>query len=199
MKFIKSIGILTFALLLNACFSQGLIPRLTDPEARIVMEGYSLTPTNQPGWLVVRRSNINLILARQSGKPDEYYSINATVARLKPDASQQEFLDLVRDAVEAEMAHPRTNIVSHEITLRDKPGPNCALSKLLIEGLPAVEPDDEVTLGYIDLARLVCVHPEDAEKVISVSFFQHYREGQQTQNFTRRSNKVLNSVEFEPL
>jgi hypothetical protein len=197
MSIIRLIGLLCLVLFVFGCAIRPKFITIDNPENRIVLQGYSLTPTNEPGWVIAARSSHQLALAKQGVEADETFAIQATLLKLPSFNSKDEFLDFVRAGQEADSDPSRFTMKKHDVVSYKHMNTDCARSHLLAVDNAAAKRRKNSGDMLLEMATLACTHPDNKRVGISVVYSQRYYPNQKTAGFMSRADEVLESVEIE--
>lgn len=120
-----------FIILLAGCASQSNLPTLVDPTQRFVQSGYSLTSTNENGWILAARSPYQLALAKMGQSLDETFAIQATLIDLAEFNSNEKIVEVVRKKQAADTDPDRFSVQKHDVYYAELNDSPCSRSYML--------------------------------------------------------------------
>ena len=177
-------------------------PRLQEvqvPPERISQKGYSLVPLNEKGWLIAARNPYQLTIGKYGESRDETLAIQATLIKLQPFTTSEEFVRLVKEGQAKDATPGRFKMIKHEVIAYTAKGPNCVKTHMVTEDHAAVKRSEKI--GYMVLEGLIltCAHPKNQSIGVNVTYSQRYYPEQKDSGFLEKALSVLNSVEFSDL
>lgn len=168
------------------------------PPSRIFQTGYSVLPLNESGWLIGIRNQTRLVLGKKSENPDETYIVYATLVRIGPYTSKEDFLRVIKDSQEKDNPQ-RFKIVKDELTAVTYKSTDCAKSHRVSEDNAAYRASGNTGVMTLESISLSCAHPKNKGIAIDVGFSQRYYSGHRDSAFSDKANAILNSLEFSDL
>ncbi len=194
------ITVLALSLLLAACKSQPRHPELMETGTRLVFEGFSFMPPNEKGWLVIKKGDDWVALARKGAAMDETYAIQASLLMKLPEfKNDQEFLRFSRQAFNNDSDGGRFQILKHSDRLVQGKRGRCV--KFYTQSKDKDPLTRSKRKGYmiLEIMGFTCLHPDDKKKGVLISHSKRYFPGQKTERITERSWELFRSLEFEKL
>lgn len=161
--------------------------------------GYSLLPLNEKDWFAGPRNQYQLSLGKYGAGADETFAIQGIASRLPEFSTADEFLRIVREGQAADTASPRFKIVSHSVVVDTSRQTQCAKSHVIAEDSRPVKRTTKVGPMILEVAALVCAHPNSRELGISIIYSHRYYPGQADSAFMQKADQVMSGVEFLPI
>jgi len=197
MKLTQKMAMLCATLLVASCASTR--PQLAEiqvPPERIKLNGYSLVPLNETGWMVAERNGDQLALARQGGNPDETFAIQAIPFKLPAYKSLDEFVSQIKEGQIKDTDPHRFKIVSHEVSAYPMMGADCAKAHMVADDSAATKRSGKTGDMVLEVTSLNCALPGKKDVGISIAYSQRNYPGQGDPAFEEKAASILDSVEF---
>jgi hypothetical protein len=194
------ITVLALSLLLVACKSQPRHPMLEETGARLVFDGFSFQPPREKGWIVIKKGNDWVALAKKGAAVDETYAIQASLLMKLPEfKNDQEFLRFSRRAFNNDSDGGRFQILkSSDRLVKGKRG-NCVKFYTQSRDKDPLTRSRRKGSMILEIMGFTCLHPQDRKKGVIISHSKRYFPGQKTERITERSWELFRSLAFEKL
>ncbi len=195
---IKIFVVLALSLLLVACKSQPRHPELTETGTRLVFEGFSFMPPNEKGWIVIKKGDDWVALAKRGAAMDETYAIQASLLMKLPEfKSDQEFLRFSRQAFNNNSDSGRFQILQSSDRLVNGKRGKCVKFYTQSKDRDPLTRSKRKGHMILEIMGFSCLHPDDKSKGVLISHSKRYFPGQKTERITERSWELFRSLEFE--
>ena len=200
-RIIQYFGILFALLSMTSCaHRQFQFPEVAIPPERIVQQGYSFVPLNEPEWLILGRTARQLAFARSGKSSDETYAIQAMTFVLPPFATSAELVRIVREGQAQDMNSKRFKLEQNEATFHPTNGAECVRTHMVVEDRAAVK---RVGINngdmILEVLTLTCAHPKDKRVGIGFIYSQRYYLGLQDPALEEKADSIFNSIQFSDL
>lgn len=172
---------------------------LRNPTERIALQGYSLMPVNEPGWLVLARNGSQIALAKRGVRQDASIAIQGSRIQLPEFKSSDELIQAIRQTPATDSNSQRFNVSLHDVTLFRKQGQDCALRHVIAQDNAAVKRTTRPGFMVLEAISLTCPHPDDRRVGVNVAYSQRAYPGDRDAAFSEKAMTVLQGVEFSPL
>lgn len=173
-----------------------VMEELSIPPTRITQKGYSLVPLNEKGWLVRGRNPVQLALGKLTENPDESFVIHATMVKVGPYKTKEDFVRLIKDSQARDTDPQRFKTFKHDVTAYTKNATECARSHSIVEDNAAARASGNKGIMILEVLALSCAHPKDKSVAVYIGFSQRYYAGHRDSAFMDKANTVLSSLEF---
>ncbi len=194
------ITVLALSFLLAACKSQPRHPELEEGGARLVFEGFSFMPPNEKGWLVIKKGDDWVALARKGAAMDETYAIQASLLMKLPKfKNDQEFLEYSRSSHQAEKGNKRFQILKSTDRLVSGKRGRCVHSYVQSKDKDPLTRSKRKGHMILEIMSFACRHPDDQGKGIYLTHSKRYFPGQKTERISERAWELFRTLEFEKL
>lgn len=176
-----------------------VMEELSIPPTRITQKGYSLVPLNEKGWLVRGRNPVQLALGKLAENPDESFVIHATMVKVGPYKTKEDFVRLIKDSQARDTDPQRFKTLKHDVTAYTKNATECARSHSIAEDNAAARASGNKGIMVLEVLALSCAHPKDKSVAVYIGFSQRHYAGHRDSAFMDKANTVLSSLEFTDL
>jgi hypothetical protein len=186
---------------LSACVARKppTVEYVPTPPPRYAARGYSLVPTDEPGWVIPLRNVEQIHFGKRGTNTDESFTIHAILIDLPTPLTASELAVLMKDRESRDAQSERMKLVKHEVTVSTHAGADCVRSYVLtIDGAP-VRQSSRADPLEIEALVLTCRHPRDPKTGVSVGYTQRRYPEHQDPAFRSKAEIVLRSVEFTEL
>ena len=192
----KVVMLCAFFVLASCAATRPLPPEVKLPPERIVQNGYSLMPLNEPGWMIGKRDKYQSFLVKLGANPDETFAIQGMMSKLTTFNTNAEFVQLVKEGQVKDKDAQRFKIISHEVTSFPMAGIECAKSHMIIEDHAAVKRTNDSRDMILEVLTLSCAHPSEKSVGVHGVYSHRHYPGQEDPAFIEKGMNVLNSVEL---
>jgi hypothetical protein len=192
----QSYLILLLAILLIGCSTTARHSQfLPVPSQRIVLDGYSLVPPNEAGWIRAPSPPERLVIGKRGDAPDQTMAIDASVISIYPYKTTEEFAKQVNNIHMAKLPADRMRIIKYEATLDGSRPEECVITNIVAEDMQAVKRSTSVK-GVMTMAiySLTCALPTQHGSGIAVAYSQRYYPENADPDFLRKAQSVISSV-----
>jgi hypothetical protein len=192
MKIRYLISIALCSLSITACAPmQSKFQELQVPPERIFQRGYSLMPMNEAGWVIFKRDQDQVELAKVLKDSKEVWGIRAYPFRLPEFQSIEEIPRLKKEHI-VEGMDP-LDIKEVDVAAYSKKGVNCFKWYLeAIDNSPTISDKP----GLMKVIGLMCLHPNKQDIGVEVLVQYSNHEGAGDSAFIEKATRVIDSVEF---
>lgn len=170
------------------------------PPQRITLDGYSVLPPDEPGWLRAPTKMPLLVLMKRGETADETFAFDARSIRLKPFKDVGDFQRLARAMNMEKLPAARFNILKYEVVADKSRSTDCDLAHIVAEDTQAVKRTTSVKGSMrLEILALTCVQPQDKARGFLVSYSRrHYPEFSKP-DFLGLAKASLSAVMVEPV
>lgn len=178
------------------------LQEVATPPKPLIQKGFSFTPLDERGWYILGRNSFNIALARQGNSKDETRAIQGMVLKSNTFKSDDAFVQAVKKAQanDTDSSNPeRFKVISNDTVAREHKGEACAFSHILSEDHKAIKRSRGDGVMLLEIYTLVCRHPQNRNAVVNVGYSERYYPQQRSSDMESKANKLLESVNFEPL
>jgi hypothetical protein len=197
MKLTQKMAMICITLLVASCASTR--PQLAEiqvPPERIKLNGYSLVPLNEKGWIVADRNGDQLALGRQGDNPDETFVIQAIPFKLPAYKTKDEFVSQIKEGQIKDTDPQRFKIVSHEVSAYPVKGADCVKAHMIADDSAATKRSGKTGDMVLEVTSLNCALPGKKDVGISIAYSQRNYPGQGDPAFEEKAASILDSVAF---
>lgn len=172
---------------------------LPQPVQRINLYGFSVQPSNNPGWVVIAQAPFALALSRRGSSSDETIALETGVLKLTDFSSASVFATEWENRENQNTDPERFTTASHDVTVVQYKGVACARSHMVVQDHAPHTVSHSGKMMILESLTLACPHPANHKIVIYLSYSQRYYPGQGNKEFIQMADSVFNSIEFTPL
>jgi hypothetical protein len=126
------------------------------PPGRMSQRGYSFVPPAEQGWLVARRTPVELALGRRGTNPDETFAIRGDLITLPAFVTSDELVRLVKDGQAKDTDPRRFNVMRHAVAAEKVGDANCAKSHAVAEDRSPVKRSGQNGPMVLEMLTLTC-------------------------------------------
>lgn len=164
------------------------------PPQRIILNGYSLVPLDEKGWLIGQRGPETLVLGKPGNDPDENMIIRAFASVLPPLKSDEEFIGFAKSILIMEGA-ARHKVLSQQAKLVKVKSQSCVRSDTVMEDHEAVKRSSRTDPMILEAYSLVCKHPNGSTGIL-VAYSHRFYSGQKDTEAGIKAQRIFDSLEF---
>ncbi len=189
------------ALLVGAAFVAACAPlpvrELRLPPERIVQNGYSVVPLDEPGWILLGRNLETFVLGKRASDPDENFIVRGFVRVAPALSSEEEFVGFAKSALVMDGAsrHKVLSQQANPVTVRGRP---CVRTDTVTEDRGAVKRSSRSDPMILEVFALVCKHPNQTNAVLVAYSHRYYKENKDSDSATK-AQRIFDSIEFSDL
>lgn len=186
------------AVFISACATtRPVMQEVSLPPQRIIMNGYSLVPLDEKGWLIGLRDRDAVVLGKRGNDPDENMIIRAFAEVLPPLKSDEEFIGFGKSVLVMEGA-ARHKVLSQQTRPLTIKSQSCVRSDTFMEDHNAVKRSSKTDPMILEAYSLVCKHPNGSTGIVVVYSHRFYA-GQKDPEAGMKAQKIFDSLEFSNL
>ncbi len=188
--------VLPAIIILVGCSTAATSPRpLPVPPQRITLDGYSLLPPNEPGWMSAPVSPGKLALGKRGDAPDQTTTIQANSISIEPYKTTEEFINSINRFHMAKLPPDRMKVLKYEAELDRSRPEKCVITDIAVEDTQAVKRSAPVKGSMImAIHTLTCVLPGKSSAGFSVAYSQRYYPENIDPDFMKKAESVTSSV-----
>jgi hypothetical protein len=181
-------------LLLVSCAQQGF-QRIYDPSARIDISGVSVAPPQDPGWQILQRSTLQLVLGKQGPQPDATYMVLVVLYRLPDLNSETEFLKFISEQRLSAPETGRFRIVKNVEEISRGRGAYCVSYHTISEDY-AARTSSGVRSMLSEMMGYHCQHPKNKNVGVNFQYSHRHYPGNEDSFLEKKATEVLEEVRF---
>lgn len=167
------------------------------PAQRIVIDGYSVLPPNERGWIRAPSHPSKLMLVKRGSAPDETFAIEGQLIDVSPFNSFDEFTKQVTEINSTRLDPGRFKTIKNEIVPDQSRATECALSSILTDDTQAVKRTTSIKGAMrLEIKTLTCVFPSDKKVGFTVAYSHRYYPENANPHFTEIANNFLSAITF---
>lgn len=198
MKRLPVAAILFAVTLISSCATtRPAMQEVSLPPQRIALNGYSLVPLDEAGWLIGHRNPETLVLGKRGSDPDENIIIRAFAKVLPPLKSDEEFVGFAKSVLIMEGA-TRHKVLSQQTKLVKVKSQSCARSDTVMEDHGAVKRSSKTDPMILEAFSLPCKHPNGSTGIV-VAYSHRFYQGHGDAESSKKAQKIFDSLEFSNL
>jgi hypothetical protein len=166
------------------------------PPKPLFLNGYSLMPLNEEGWVIGKRTSYVVALGKYGKNPDQTFVISALLIKLSPFQTTEEFVRQVKEGQTQDTDPKRFTTIKHEVISYPHNGAECTRSHGVLVDHAAAKRSGQPGDMNLEMLTLLCAHPKDKRVGVNVFYSQRSYPGQEDPAFLEKATTVLNSVEL---
>lgn len=183
---------------ISACATtRPVMQEVSLPPQRIFLNGYSLVPLDEKGWLIGLRDRDAVVLGKQGNDPDENMIIRAFAEVLPPLKSEEEFIGFAKSILIMEGA-TRHKVLSQQTRPVKVKSQSCVRSDTVMEDHNAVKRSAKTDPMILEVYSLVCKHPNGSTGIV-VAYSHRFYAGQKDLEAGGKAQNIFDSLEFSNL
>lgn len=198
MKKLLAPALLFSIVFISACATtRPAMQEVSLPPQRIILNGYSLVPLDEKGWLIGLREREAVVLGKRGNDPDENMVIRAFAEVLPPLKSEEEFIGFAKSVLVMEGA-ARHKVLSQQTRPLKIKTQSCVRSDTVMEDHNAVKRSTKTGPMILEAYSMVCKHPNGSTG-IAVVYSHRFYAGQKDPAAGAKAQIIFDSLEFSDL
>lgn len=191
--FIRIILFLLTIISIASCSGRS-VPEVTEPMARIDLQGVSILPPQEKGWKVLQKKTNGLHLTKRIAHSDTSYVASVVIIELPDIESKEQFANKIRKFLSV-FDTGRFTIIKQDGEISYSNGYYCWRYHILSEDRAAKTKTGK-TVMTLEVIGNICQYPKDKNKGVHCGYSQRYIPGNQDPELKTKADEFSLNVMF---
>lgn len=196
--FSKALLLCLLMLAISSCSTS--LRKVENVSERFYRAGFSLLPPQESGWQVKDGSRRKISFFKKGSAPKSSYVVMAFSSEHSLSFESEEEFEMLMGKLRLSMEfRPKRNVfLEKKVSLARDIGKYClkSYSKMKDFGKRGKSSD---TYLLMENFGLICLHPEDKTQLVNFAVSYRYPPGAKDQNIKAKADKLMSSLQLEPL